>query len=146
MHKISSLMFCAFYILIIIGILLFCRNKRNYNRGVQFMTKNSIGSIVRTRRKELGLTQAQLAEKINSDVYYVSKIETGKRKPGGKFLVALSNALEISVDTLLGVESNIVLREQVSTLEEKLQTLSEKDRLLVLEITEQLIERLSSDG
>ncbi len=110
------------------------------------MVNNGIGNIIRTRRKELGLTQAQLAEKINSNVYYVSKIETGARKPGSKFLVALSNALEIPADTLLGVESNIILHEQVSGLEEKLLTLSEKDRLLVLEITQQLIERLSTDG
>lgn len=110
------------------------------------MGKNGIGEIVRNRRTELNLTQAQLAEKINSDVYYISKIETGKRKPGSKFLVALSNALEIPVDSLLGVESNIVLHEQVSALEEKLLKLSEKDRMIVLEMTERLADRLSEDG
>lgn len=110
------------------------------------MGKNGIGEIVRNRRTELNLTQAQLAEKINSDVYYISKIETGKRKPGSKFLVALSNALEIPVDSLLGVESNIVLHEQVSVLEEKLLKLSEKDRMMVLEMTERLADRLSEDG
>lgn len=110
------------------------------------MGKNGIGEIVRNRRTELNLTQAQLAEKINSDVYYISKIETGKRKPGSKFLVALSNALEIPVDSLLGVESNIVLHEQVSALEEKLLKLSEKDRMMVLEMTERLADRLSEDG
>ena len=46
---------------------------------------NSIGSIIRAKRKELKLTQAQLAELIGSDEYYISAIETGKRKPGSKF-------------------------------------------------------------
>lgn len=110
------------------------------------MGQSDIGNTVRKRRKELDLTQAQLAEKINSDVYYISKIETGKRKPGSKFLVALSNALEIPVDNLLGVESNVVLHEQVSALEAKLLTLSEKDRLMVLDMMEQLADRLSEDG
>lgn len=109
------------------------------------MNKNSIGNIVKKRRKELNLTQAQLAEKINSDVYYLSKIETGKRKPGSKFLISLSNALEIPVDSLLGIESNIILHEQVSVLEKKLQNLSAKDKIMVLDIMDQLIDRLLID-
>lgn len=107
------------------------------------MIKNSIGNLIRAKRKELNLTQAQLAEAIGSDEYYISTIETGRRKPGNKFLVSLSNALGISVDSLLGFESNVVLHETVSEMEERLQKLSTDDREMVLDILDQLIGRLT---
>lgn len=103
---------------------------------------NGIGNLIRTKRKELNLTQAQLAELIGSDEYYISAIETGKRRPGSKFLVSLSNALSIPIDSLLGLESNLVLHEQVSTLELKLQSLNAKDREMFIDIFNKLIDRL----
>lgn len=102
---------------------------------------NSIGSIIRLKRKELNLTQAQLAELIGSDEYYISAIETGKRKPGSKFLISLSNSLSIPIDSLLGLESNVVLHDQVSDLELKLQNLKVSDRELLIDIFNQLVDR-----
>lgn len=109
------------------------------------MTNNIVGNMVRAKRKELHLTQEQLAELIDSDVYYISRIETGKKLPGNKFLLALSNALGVPVDFFLGVESNIVLTQQISALEEKMLKLSKEDRELVLSMMDSLIDRLSAD-
>lgn len=106
---------------------------------------NSIGNLIRTKRKDLNLTQAQLAELIGSDEYYISAIETGKRRPGSKFLVSLSNALSIPIDSLLGIESNIVLHEQVSDLELKLQKLKTTDRELLIDMFNQLADRLLAE-
>lgn len=103
---------------------------------------NSVGEIIKQKRKELNLTQAKLAEMIGSDEYYISAIETGKRKPGSKFLTALSNALAIPTDSLLGIESNIVLSEQVSDLEAKLRLLNEQDREMLLDMFNTLTDRL----
>lgn len=108
------------------------------------MVNNIVGNMIRSKRKELCLTQAELAELIDSDAYYISRIETGKQKPGSKFLVALSNALNLPVDYFLGTESNIVLHIQVSRLEEKLEQLSPYDRDLILTTMEALIDRLSN--
>lgn len=108
------------------------------------MVNETIGSIIKSKRKELNLTQAQLAELINSDEYYISSIETGRRKPGRKILISLSNALHIPTDVLLGIESDIVFHETVSELEKKLLQLSNEDKELVLNIINQLIDRLSS--
>lgn len=108
------------------------------------MVNNIVGNMIRSKRKELRLTQAELAELIDSDAYYISRIETGKQKPGSKFLVALSNALNLPVDYFLGTESNIVLHIQVSRLEEKLEQLSPYDRDLILTTMEALIDRLSN--
>ena len=116
-----------------------CNTPNMYIR-VMFMS-NSIGGIIREKRKELNLTQAQLAEMIGSDEYYISAIETGRRNPGSKFLVSLSNALSIPIDSLLGIESNFVLHKQVSDLELKIQKLNSCDREMLIDIFNKLVDR-----
>ena len=43
------------------------------------MLELTVGEFVKRRRIELNLTQAELAEKINSDTCYISRVETGAR-------------------------------------------------------------------
>lgn len=80
----------------------------------------------------MNLTQAELAEIINSDACYISRIETGARKPTVDNLAALANALNISCDYLLGVSSNVVLHEHVSEMERILQSLAAEDREMMI--------------
>lgn len=94
----------------------------------------TVGEFVKKRRTELNLTQAELAEKINSDACYISRIETGARKPTIDNLAALSNALNVSSDYLLGLNSNIVLHEQVSEMEKILRSLTDEDRNAAIRI------------
>lgn len=56
---------------------------------------SALGSFVRDRRIELGLTQAALAARIGVDDTYISAVETGRRTPDGSpFLEMLGRALE----------------------------------------------------
>lgn len=103
---------------------------------------NSVGKIIRKKRKELKLTQAKLAERIGCNEYYISKIETGARNPGRKYLIAFSNGLNIPIDSLLGSESNIALHEELSALELKMQDLNEKDKDMLLDGLERIVDRL----
>lgn len=57
-------------------------------------------------------------------------------------MVALSNSLSIPIDSLLGIDSNVVLHEQVSELEMKLQNLKASDRELLIDMFNQLADRL----
>ena len=57
--------------------------------------------IISKRRKELGMTQQELAEKLFISDKVVSKWETGKSIPDTSILVDLSEVLEISLDNLL---------------------------------------------
>ncbi len=57
--------------------------------------------IISKRRKELGLTQQELADKLYVSDKVISKWETGKSIPDTSLLVDLSNILEISLDELL---------------------------------------------
>lgn len=57
--------------------------------------------IISKRRKELGMTQQELANKLFISDKVVSKWETGKSIPDTSILVDLSKALEISLENLL---------------------------------------------
>ncbi len=57
--------------------------------------------IIATRRKELGYTQQQHAEKLNVSDKVVSKWETGRSLPDTSMLTDLAEVFEISVSELL---------------------------------------------
>ncbi len=69
-------------------------------------SKNIIGSNLKKLRKEKGLTQKELAEKLQLNGHEFSdltvlRIEQGKRFVPDYEVVALANFFEISTDTLL---------------------------------------------
>lgn len=64
----------------------------------------NIGSIIVTKRKELGLTQQGLADKLHVSFQAVSKWEKGSSCPEIDLLPVIADVLHTSVDTLLGYE------------------------------------------
>jgi len=65
------------------------------------MNQKHVGIKIAQRRKELGLTQAVLAEKLQVTNKAVSKWETGEGYPDITLIKKLANQLELSVDELL---------------------------------------------
>lgn len=68
------------------------------------MNQESIGKFISTCRKDKGLTQMQLAEKLNITNRAVSKWETGKSVPDASIMLDLCETLNISVNELLSGE------------------------------------------
>lgn len=68
------------------------------------MDKEAIGKFISLCRKDKGLTQMQLAEKLNITNRAVSKWETGKNVPDASIMIDLCEILEISVTELLNGE------------------------------------------
>ncbi len=68
------------------------------------MNQADTGKFIAACRKEKGLTQAQLAEKLNITDRAVSKWETGKSMPDSSIMLELCRILEISVNELLNGE------------------------------------------
>ena len=58
--------------------------------------KKNIGEKIKFFRKQKGLSQEALAEKINLEMKSLSRIESGHNYPQCENLIAISNALEIS--------------------------------------------------
>jgi transcriptional regulator with XRE-family HTH domain len=55
---------------------------------------------VKTRRKELGLTQAEMAEKLSMTQPSYAYIESGRREPGLNQVVKVAKALGLTVSDL----------------------------------------------
>lgn len=70
----------------------------------QEMMKDRIGEEVRVARARLGISQDQLAKRANLSPTYVSEIENGHRDPSASTLVALSEALGVDPNTILGAD------------------------------------------
>lgn len=65
----------------------------------------SVGGRLRARRKEVGLTQQEVAQLAGISVGFVSEIEKGNRNPSGRVLLRLAGALRTTTDWILrGVE------------------------------------------
>jgi transcriptional regulator with XRE-family HTH domain len=62
---------------------------------------NQIGQRIRERRLAAGLTQEQLAEAAGVGVQHMSKIENGGTKLSLPCLMAVANAMDVTVDSLL---------------------------------------------
>lgn len=68
------------------------------------MNQEAIGTFIAACRKEQGLTQMQLAEKLNITNRAVSKWETGKSCPDVSIMLDLCDILGITVNELLSGE------------------------------------------
>ena len=60
-----------------------------------------IGQKIRRYRKEKGLSQEQLAEKVNISVTHMSHIETANTKLSLPVLVDIASVLQVQTDELL---------------------------------------------
>ena len=64
----------------------------------------AIGPRIRTARKALGMTQFTAAKRIGIAKEYYGRLERGHALPSTETLVWIADAMNVSVDHLLGVE------------------------------------------
>lgn len=60
-----------------------------------------LGKNIKNRREEIGLTQQELAEKVNVDRSMISKLEKNKTLPSISTLESLAQALKMSISELI---------------------------------------------
>lgn len=90
------------------------------------MDQIKIGRFIAENRRLQGLTQAQLAERLNITDRAVSKWETGRSLPDAALMLALCEILKISVNELLNGEKVTMENNQ------------EKNEQLLLEMAKEL--------
>ncbi len=102
------------------------------------MDQVKIGKFIAKCRKDVNLTQMQLAEKLNITDRAVSKWETGKAMPDSSIMLELCDVLRISVNDLLSGEVVAVdhyNKELENNLLEMIKQKEQADkRLLTIEI------------
>ena len=98
------------------------------------MDQIKIGKFISERRKQLNLTQAQLAEKLNITDRAVSKWETGRSLPDASIMLDLCSILNITVNDLLNGEVITVdnyKKQSEEVLIEMVKEKEERDRMLL---------------
>lgn len=71
------------------------------NGGTIMIDSKKMGNFIAGKRKELKMTQQQLAEKLNISFQAISKWENGTTYPNVELLYQLSEALQVTVDEIL---------------------------------------------
>ena len=69
-------------------------------RGID-MDKLTMGDRIKETRKKHGVTQEQLAERVDVSLEYISQIERGLKMPSMPLFIKLVEALDVSADYLL---------------------------------------------
>ena len=79
---------------------------------------------IKAIRKSKGLSQQALADKLNGVRQTISKWEQGLSVPDSDLLIALSEALETPVSTLLGETVAEIEADEIKALSEKLEIIN----------------------
>lgn len=102
------------------------------------MDQIKIGNFIAESRKKHGLTQMQLAEKLNITDRAVSKWENGKSLPDSSIMLDLCKELQISVNELLSGEAIQMEKYNENVEKTMLELVKQKEeadrRLLTLEV------------
>lgn len=106
------------------------------------MDRLTMGDRIKEIRKKRGLTQEQLAEKVDITLEYISQIERGLKIPSMQVFIKLVEVLDVSADYLL--------RDTVSTrnlygdkqIGRKLEKLTPKQRVALEALMDTYMEYL----
>jgi transcriptional regulator with XRE-family HTH domain len=64
-----------------------------------------LASNIRARRKDMGMTQESLAEKVNTASTYIAMIEAGKRNPSFRMIERIAEVLRVEAPALFAMKN-----------------------------------------
>lgn len=98
-----------------------------------------VGERIAKRRKELGLKQYEVCEKINVNYKYISNLETGRSAPSLELIMSLCEVLQTNPDYfLVGTEINQNIDKNIT---DKINNLSDDNKGLISGIIDLMLER-----
>ena len=103
------------------------------------MVQKIIGSKIQEIRKQKGLTQEQLAERVNISPHYLSALERGVYNIKLDLLVDILNILNCSADEVFQDVVNSSSKVKASQLSEKLKTLPLTEQRKILEVVDTMV-------
>ena len=100
--------------------------------------ENNLAENIRKYRKDLGLTQEQLAERLGITLGAVSKWERGSSEPDLSYIMDLAELFHVSVDALIGFTMRgadaDAEADRIQELSGRVSAGEPKDRLSILDI------------
>lgn len=97
------------------------------------MIYENAGKQIQLLRKQRRLTQAELAEAIDSSQKYISEVENGHKEPSLKFCMKIANFFEVSLDTIFQYDLVNQSRIHINTVIMKMQNLNETEQRHIVE-------------
>tara|TARA_B100000745_G_scaffold262886_1_gene187139 strand:+ start:165 stop:554 length:390 start_codon:yes stop_codon:yes gene_type:complete len=97
-----------------------------------------LGKRISAYRKEVGLTQAQLAESLSISQQLIAAYEAGTRKVPASMLPTLSKLFAVSLEQLTGMEKPPTKRGPASVLQRQIEQIGLMPRTKQKFITEML--------
>jgi len=115
------------------------------NKSTNMYISPELSEKLKQARKQKGLTQGQLAQRIGADIQRISKYERGVLIPTTGIIVKLSNTLDVSLDYLLKNGKNRVTGKVKDSelIDQFIQvdSLPEKDRHILKALLEAFIKK-----
>jgi len=112
-------------------------------RAIEDASVLQVAKNIGRRRRELGVTQAQLAERLGVETETLSRFERGKHAPTLRNLIRLAELLQTTVTDLLA-EHKRAPCDDVLVISAWLQPLSSEDRLFALGVLKQCCDYLGT--
>ena len=110
------------------------------NKESEKSSADKVVSRIKMRRRELKLTQTELAKEANLTPAAISQFESGTRKPSFKTLSSLSDALKVTTDYLLGKAeksyNDLLADPKVNAMFKGMMTFTERDKETLYEFYE----------
>ncbi|MCQ2380902.1 MAG: helix-turn-helix domain-containing protein [Acidaminococcaceae bacterium] len=97
------------------------------------MDYKTLGANIQKMRRQLSLTQAELAEDVNLTTSYIGQIERGQRKVTLENLVLIADRLGTNINDLL-TNPNTNYDKHDLILQNFLKTKSTKDKILAYKV------------
>lgn len=95
-----------------------------------------LGKRLKQLRNSAGLTQKELANKMNISSSAVSMYEAGRRDPDTETLVKFSKVFNVTTDYLLGKDTKVVTQEHLTNTYERIkEDLGEDVQIMFHDIT-----------
>ena len=98
-----------------------------------------IGNRIKTRRRELNLTQEQLAYELNMTTFYISKIENGKACATLETLSLISYHLQMDLAYLITGTSTLEKSHYIDELNEICSKATKKQLNLIIKLAKAVI-------
>lgn len=104
------------------------------------MDMDFLGKQIQKYRKEAGLSQEELAENVGLSQIHLAYLEQGRRRPSLNALINISNILGISMDLLVGFESNENVPARIKQLNHAIKKFPLQNQQRILATIESIVE------
>lgn len=104
------------------------------------MDAQNIGRRIQMARKVKGLTQAELAQKVDLTPKYLSNVECGEKTPKLETFIRIANSLQCDANSLLVDVLDVATTDNGSAISRKLAALPIEEQRRLLRIFDVMID------